>query len=97
MTTYIAFQPSLIAPFQFQGTFDGQIYTVQCTWNLFGQRFYINIYDLSNNLIVCRPQIGSPTTYNINLLAGYFLTTVMVFRESSGNFEIDPLPPVASV
>lgn len=96
MTTYIAFQPSLQTPFQFQATFDGAIYTVVCTWNLFGQRFYINVYDTSNNLIVCRPQVGSPATYNLNLVAGYFQNSVLVYRTGTGNFEIDPAaaPPL---
>jgi hypothetical protein len=93
LTTYIPFVPSIQAPFQFQATLDGNIYTIQCTWNLFGQRFYINIYDASNTLIVCRPQVGSPATYNINLLAGYFLASVLVYRASTGNFEVDPPTP----
>jgi hypothetical protein len=63
MTTYIDFTPSTTSNFQFQATFDGNVYTVTVTWNLFGARYYVNIYDLNNALIVCRPLTGSPSGY----------------------------------
>lgn len=61
MTTYIDFSPSTTAtpPFQFQATLDGAQYNVTTTWNIFGQRWYINITDLSGNLIAARPVVGS--------------------------------------
>lgn len=96
MTAYIAFKPSVQAPFQFVATLDGNPYTVQITWNLFGQRFYLNILDTNGALVVCQALIGSPTTYNINLVQGYFLNSVLVYRAPSGNFEIDPATPVPS-
>ena len=86
-TTYVAFAPSPTAPFQFQATFDGNAYTVIVTWNLFGQRWYVNVYDLSQNLVVALPMIGSPPGYNISLTAGYF-TTQLVWRVTTGNFEV---------
>lgn len=61
MTTVVDFAPSATAtpPFQFQATLDGAQYIVTTTWNILGQRWYINVYDLSGNLILARPVVGS--------------------------------------
>ncbi len=85
--TYVAFNPSATSNFQFQVTFDGSDYTVIVNWNLFGQRYYVNVYALTGELIVCLPLIGSPNFFNISLVAGYF-TTLFVYRAASGTFEI---------
>lgn len=58
--TYIDFVPSLIQAPEFQVTLDQQFYNVIVTWNLFGQRYYINIYTLDGTLVVCKALIGSP-------------------------------------
>lgn len=89
MTTFIDFTPSVSAPFQFQPTLDGDVYNCIITWNVFGQRYYINIYDLSQNLIVCLPLIGSPTDYDVSLTAGYF-TSTLVYRIANAQIEIAP-------
>ncbi len=60
MTTFIDFVPSAISAPEYQITLDDAIYRMTVTWNLFGQRYYINIFDLSNNLILSVPLIGSP-------------------------------------
>ena len=90
MTTYVNFTPSASAAFQFQATLDGQIYNVVVTWNLFGQRYYINVYDLSNNRIVSQPMLPSPIGYNLNLVGGYFTTSSLVWRVDNNQFEISP-------
>lgn len=167
MTTYTLFTPPRKTPFQFQPTLDGQVYNVSVTWNMFGQRWYLNLYDLNGNLIDCTAMVGSPdaapiatqtwdvvteqvtvttilphaiplgveadltvtdafpTTYNttvpmiaisptsliysltvdpggsatqpgrivqnINLFPGqYFQTSTLLFRQSTGMFEVDP-------
>jgi len=61
VTTYVDFQPSSTAtpPFQFQATLDSVQYNVTTTWNIFGQRWYVNVYDLSGNRILTRPMVGS--------------------------------------
>lgn len=87
MTTYVKFTPSTTSNFQFALTLDGQAYTCIVNWNLYGQRYYINIYDLNQNWIVTLPLISSPDDYDISLTAGYF-TTTLVFRDSSQTFEI---------
>lgn len=52
--TFLDFTPSILAPFSFQPTFGTDQYVVVVTWNVSGQRFYVNVYDLSGDLIVCR-------------------------------------------
>lgn len=61
MTTYVDFVPSTVTAFQFQATFDGGQYNVVVTWNEFGERYFINVYDLGGNLIVSRGLVGSNT------------------------------------
>ena len=163
MATTFDFAPSALAPFSFQPTLDGQIYTVIVTWNLFAQRWYINVYNLSGTLIVATALIGSPlgiaiaavswalgtvtittqaphgyppgatidltvsamapdaynglisalvtgpdtftyaladfpgaatalgvVAYNINLVASYFTTSSLVFRQANQQFEVSP-------
>jgi hypothetical protein len=90
MTTFVNFQPVPNQPFQFQATLDNQVYLVLVTWSLFGSRWYVNIYDPNNNLIVCLPQIGSPLDYDINLVPGYFKTSTLIWRPETGQFEITP-------
>lgn len=91
-TTTIPFAPTQTAPQTFQATLDGVAYNVTITW-LFGagQRnganWYVNIYDQSGNWVVTLALVGSPDGYDISLTAGYF-TTSLVYRISTGNFEI---------
>jgi hypothetical protein len=68
MTTTINFNPTTNSNFQFSATLDNNVYNVIVTWNLFGARYYVNIYDLSSNLIVSTPLIGTPLGYNIDAL-----------------------------
>ncbi len=89
MTTIVKFDPSPASNFQFQATLDGNLYTVICTFNAYGQRYYFTIYDLTQTAILSRPIIESPDGFDINLIALYFAST-MVFRESSQSFEIAP-------
>lgn len=90
MTTFVTFTPSTTSTFQFQAMLDGSIYTVLLTWNVFGQRFYVNVYSLAGVLIVAIPLIGSPVGYDINMVAGYFTTSSLVYRADNGQFEISP-------
>lgn len=87
--TIVPFQPSLLAPFQFQPTLDGLLYTAIITWNVAGQRYYISVYTLQGELVLSLAMVGSPVDYDISLTAGYFAST-LVFREQSQQFEITP-------
>lgn len=75
MTTFINFTPSAVQPFQFSPTLDGQQYNAIITWNIFrGPNnatfgFYLNLYDLSGNLIVARALSGSAIGLNLQALS----------------------------
>lgn len=90
MTTLTQFTPAINENFSFLPTLDGQQYNVTVTWNLFGQRWIVNVYTLAGALVFQKPLRGSPADYDINLLAGYFTTSTMVYRVSSNNFEVTP-------
>lgn len=60
MTTFLDFQPSTQQVSTFQVTLDEASYVLTLTWNLFGQRYYVNCSDLDGNLIFSLPLIGSP-------------------------------------
>lgn len=96
MTILIPFNPAPNANFQFQCTLDGAPYNVICTFNAYGQRYYINVYDLTGTLILSRPIIASPFFYNVDLIDGFFEET-MIFRETSQEFEIPGIPIPAGV
>lgn len=61
--TFVNFSPSTLAAFNFQATLAGTIYNVIVTWNIFGQRYYVNVYDLSGTLIVCRALCSSGESF----------------------------------
>jgi hypothetical protein len=91
MTDYVNFQPTDTGPFQFQATLDGTQYNIVVTYNVYGQRYYVNIYSTQGTLIVARPMVGSPTEYDISLTKGYF-TSTLVYRTSNQQFEISATP-----
>lgn len=65
MTTYFQFTPSATQAFNFQPTLDGQQYTVEVTWSLYGQRYYVTCRTLTGALIFSVPLVGSSTGKNI--------------------------------
>lgn len=65
MTTFIDFVPPTNTPFEFSPTLDGAQYNATVTWNLFGRRWYVNVYDLGGLLIFSVPMIGSQTGITI--------------------------------
>ena len=88
MTTF-PFTPSSTQPFEFQPTLDGVQYTALVTWNIFGRRYYLNIYQLDGTRVLTTALIGSPNDADINLVGGYFEST-LVFRAQSQQFEVAP-------
>lgn len=87
-TTLTQFTPAVNQNFSFQPTLDGQQYAVVVTWQLFGQRWVVNVYTLQGSLVVAKPLRSSPDDYDINLVEGYFTTSTLVYRASSNNFEV---------
>ena len=88
MATTILFAPTQSAPFQFQPTLDGTVYNCIVTWSLFGQRWYLACYTLNGALVFNRAFVGSPLGYDINLLAGIFTTSTLVYRQPTQMIEI---------
>lgn len=84
------FAPTNAAPFQFNATLDGDVYACYVTWNLWAQRWYLNIYDTTGNLIVARALIASPPGYPINLVFGYFTSSTLVFWDGTQAFQVVP-------
>ena len=90
-TTFVDFQPSSLSNFQFQAILDGNSYNIVVTWNMYGLRYYVNIYTTSGTLVLCKPLIGSPLGYDISITKGYF-TSTLVFRDQNQQFEISDAP-----
>lgn len=90
MTQVIPFVPQPTELFQFLATMDGGSVTVIISWNLFGQRWYVNLFDTSGVLVAAFALVSSPDDRDINLVAGYYQTSTMVFRDSTNQFEISP-------
>jgi hypothetical protein len=84
---YVDFIEGVSAPFQFQAVLDGVQYNINVTWNIFGLRYYVNVYTIQGELILSKPAAGSPYGYDINLLDNRFAST-LVFRSASNQFEI---------
>lgn len=91
MTT-IAFRPSTATnpPFSTVVTLDGIAYTLVAKWNLYRPGWYVSLTDSNGNLLINQPLIGSPPDSDILLAPGRFTTSTLLYRTSSGNFEIGP-------
>lgn len=91
MTTLIPFQPQTNAtpPFQATVMLDGGTYSLTCWWNILG-RWYYTIADQSGNPVYTGALVGSPDTSDILLAPGIFQTSTLVYRTSTGNFEVSP-------
>jgi len=83
MSTFVQFQPSAQSPFNFTATLsNGVTYQITALWNIFGERFYIQVTDLSGNLIYFRaltaggPTLQAALTWNTSTLQAV-ATTVL--------------------
>jgi hypothetical protein len=90
--TLIPFAPNNNAspPFSTTVTLDNVSYSLIVTWNIVGQRWYCSIADQSSNTVWFGAMVGSPLGYDILLAPGIFQTSMILFREDTGNFEISP-------
>jgi hypothetical protein len=64
MTTF-PFSAATPLPFTFQPTLDGNLYSASVTWNIFGQRPYLNILTLGGDLVFSLPLVGSECAINL--------------------------------
>ncbi len=66
MPTVTAFQPTATRVFSFNANLDGAPYVVRVPWLAFGQRWYIEIYDQNQDLIVNKALVSSPAPVAIS-------------------------------
>lgn len=90
MTTFVPFAPPPGKGFFFTANLDGTSYQMEVRWNVFGQRWYLSCLTNNGALVFCQALIASPQDGDINLLAGYFVQSTMVFRALGQVFEINP-------
>jgi len=88
MTTF-EFIANPLQIFRFSPTLDGAVYAATIEWNLFGERYYLVLRNQSNEQVLSVPLIGSPDYKDINLVGGYF-TSTLVYRTNSNQFEVSP-------
>lgn len=88
--TQTVFTPTNAGAFQFNATLDGDNYVCVVTWNVWAQRWYLNIYTTTGVLIVARALIASVADFPINLVFGYFLTSTLVFLDQQQTFVVVP-------
>ena len=86
-TTVYPFIPTPTSPFQFQAIFDGATYLVTTRWNVFAQRWYVEITNSAQERVLLIARIGSPRGVDISMTAGYF-TTKLIWRDPDGQFEV---------
>lgn len=67
MATTVPFTPSTTAAFTFQPIIAGVQYNAVVTWNLQGQRYYLNLYDTGGNLVLCTAVVSSGPRLGVTL------------------------------
>lgn len=92
MTTLISFTPNNNSspPFSQPVTLDNVSYSLNVTWNIAGQRWFVALQDQSGFVVWMGALIGSPLNYDILLAPGIFTTSTLLYRADTGNFEITP-------
>ena len=77
-------------PFSAIFTLDGVAYSGSVLWSIVAQRYYFQLTDQAGDVIWYGALIGSPLNADIPLAPGIFTTSVILFREDAGNFEVTP-------
>jgi hypothetical protein len=92
MTTLIALSlnNSTSPPFSYVFTLDSASYPGSVTWNITAQRWYFTLSDQFANVVWNGPLVGSPPGFDIPLAPGIFGTSTILWREDTGNFEVNP-------
>lgn len=89
MAQFFPFLKSATQPFSFLVTLDNVQYSAIVTWSLAGQRWYINLYTTRNALVLVKPAVVSSATNQINLLDGYF-TSTLIYDQPNEQFVASP-------
>ncbi|ECC3814921.1 hypothetical protein E1L19_01180 [Salmonella enterica subsp. enterica] len=87
MTDIIHFKPDGREPFQFTVTVGEYELFARVPFNLYANRYYLELKDSSGDVVVYCPLIASPENYDINL-ALPCVPGKLIFRESTSQFEV---------
>lgn len=90
MTTLVPFNPNPSAspPWRTIFTLDGASVVGTATWNVFAQRWYLSLTDQSGNNLWTGALVASPEGFDIQLAPDVFRNSTILYRETSGNFEV---------
>jgi hypothetical protein len=90
--TLIPFTPSNASnpPFSTPVTLDGGSYVANVTWSFYGQRYYMSIVDVSGTVIWTGAMVGSSLNHDVLLAPGIFSQSTILYREDTGNIEVNP-------
>lgn len=83
MSTFYDFVPLPAAPSQFNFTLDGKSYLAVINWNIYGERWYMSLYDSAGTRIMTVPLTGSYVGKPLSLTAGYFTSQVIYWIENN--------------
>ncbi|ANR77009.1 hypothetical protein BBB57_01300 [Kosakonia sacchari] len=72
----------------FSPVLDGTVYTCQMKWNIAARRWYLLITNAAGNPVLNTAVVGSTNSGGINLIAGEFTATTMIWREKNGQIEV---------
>ena len=87
MQQIIPFIPSLDKPFQFDAVLDGTTY--QATISQVQGRMWMELTEYGQEPLFRKPVMRSPDSADINLVDGYGIASIFIYREASNCFEID--------
>ncbi|HBZ7597779.1 TPA: hypothetical protein R1B10_001122 [Klebsiella pneumoniae] len=87
-TAYFPFSGNEQQSMFFTPILDGEVHNCQIKWNIYSQRWYLNITDNSEHRLLTIPLIASPAGYDINLLISVFTRTRMIWRYAAGQIEV---------
>lgn len=88
MGTLIQFAPSTTQVFTFQPSLDGTLYNATVTQNVFGQRFYLNLTDLSGDLLL---------TCTIDGDSGPSMQATLSWSENGGALAVTAIPHLVPI
>lgn len=86
MTAFIPFNPDGRVPFTFQATVGGARVFGTALYNLYANRYYLQLTDNQGIVASFVPLVGSPDDFDINL-ALPFAPGKLVYRVSTNQFE----------
>ena len=90
----VPFTPPAGQALSILATLDGAAYQLLFTWNVAGGRWYVSVLDADGSVLVTLPRWGSagtaPSPSDRNILAGYFVTSTLVYRTASNQIELGP-------